>query len=154
MPITRSTRSPGWISVPTPLFWSTCTAIARKPGFSAFTIWSPWAVLPDAKSAVVIVSPALICWRAMRPTTWLGSLKASTGALVTGTSLTTTWLAVIVVPSEMSVAACTIFVVVATVALAPPGVVPPWLPYQRMPPNAATASRAPTRMMSRLDRFN
>ena len=59
--------SPGWISVPTPLIWSTWTLIARRPGSSSVVTWA--AAAEALNVAELMMAPVATCVRAVWPIT-------------------------------------------------------------------------------------
>ncbi len=67
MPRTRSTRSPTLMSVPTPVLWSTWTAIARRPGSSRCATSCVVPPAPAEKSAGRMSWPCLISARVVLP---------------------------------------------------------------------------------------
>ena len=99
-PTTMSTKSPVWMTVPTPVTWSTWTAIERLPGGVSMLRTVPDS--PPESVVPVTCAPALTDSRAILPMTWDTSSKASAARAVTGSTSILSWLLWISEPSGMS----------------------------------------------------
>ena len=93
------------MTVPTPLIWSTRTAIARCPMGTWTLMMVP--VCPPFRVVAVIWAPVATGWRAICPTTCDGSVKAPALIEVSGRVLVVNCSALIRDESGMSAAATT-----------------------------------------------
>src|SRR6478672_6363375 len=94
------------MTVPTPLTWSTWTAMQRRVvGHSMFPITPGWA--PPLRVAAVIWAPVDTDWRAIWPTTCDGSVKAPGRIAVRLIVIVVSSSAVILVDRAMSLVATT-----------------------------------------------